>query len=194
MAVGKSLADSVPESEIINLGEEINPPNILIDDNFGINGMFGDYALVKKGTSYRTGKEEDGINQGKVIRYTKWAVVETWCYGSTIFDILKNYTKYNNLCKTKALKKCKDFNEIEKIYIETNNTINNFLSNYTDMNKKQSSMSELINSMNVLKKKLDEANKVLEEVDDLHELVKKKRRIIVKDTEPTKHRNKKEKE
>jgi hypothetical protein len=44
----KSLTDGVDEKDIVNLGEEQNAPNILIDNNYGITGMYGDYALVKK--------------------------------------------------------------------------------------------------------------------------------------------------
>lgn len=71
----RSLANTVDEKDIVDLGEEQNPPNILIEKNFGITGKYGDYALVQKSIAHRTGNDDDGVNKGKVIRYYKWTDV-----------------------------------------------------------------------------------------------------------------------
>jgi len=191
----QTLADTVDESEIIDLTqtEEVNVPNILIDDNYGIQGRYGDYSLLERVISLRTGKEEDGVNNGKVIRYISWNVVTPHSYGRTIFDVLRNYSEYSNLTKIKALKKCKDFEVVENIYKSTNTTINKFLSTYTNITKEQSTIAELIDMINKLKSEVATAKSVFVEVDELRELVKTKRKIVVGD-EPKKHRTKKEEE
>ena len=191
MARGKTpLSETVDESEIIDLGEELNQPNIMITDGYGVRGVYMDYALVELKTAHRTGKSEDGEYEGKVIRYKRWDDIN---YSATIFGCLKNYCEYVNLTKIKTLKKCKDFSEIEAIFKETNNTINKFLSHY-DLTKEQTQSAKLIDTINMLEDKIKNANKIFKAVDDLHELVKEKRKIVIGDTEPKKHRMLKEEE
>ena len=55
-----SLKDTVPDSEIVRLGEIKNEPNYQIDNDYGIKGGYRDYSLVKKRIAYRTGTKEDG--------------------------------------------------------------------------------------------------------------------------------------
>ena len=62
----QSLAETVDDSEIVDSGEVVAEPNILIDDEYGISGNSRDYALVVKKIAHRTGKVEDGENEGKV--------------------------------------------------------------------------------------------------------------------------------
>ena len=69
MAV-KRLTDGVDENDIVDLTdvEELNEPNILIDEEFGITGKSYDYAVVQRKIAHRTGTVEDGVNNGKVIK------------------------------------------------------------------------------------------------------------------------------
>jgi len=53
----KSLAELTDPSEIIETDEEVNPPNLLIDSNYGITADAYNYTLVNKKVAYRTGKE-----------------------------------------------------------------------------------------------------------------------------------------
>lgn len=190
MAV-KRLTDGVDENDIVDLTdvEELNAPNILIDEEYGITGKYTDYAVVQRKIAHRTGKEEDGENEGKVIRYIKWDDIN---YSNTIFGCLTNYCTYVNLSKTKTLNKCKDFAKIELIYQSTKDTIDKFLSNY-NMTDEQSELTKLLDNITLLNMKLEDAKKVFSSVEELRELVKEKRKIVINDTEPKKHRVKEEK-
>ena len=52
----------------------------------------------------------------------------------------------------------------------------------------------LIDEITELKAKLKSINDVLKDADELRELIKEKRRIVISETEPKKHRTKKEEE
>lgn len=182
----QTLADTVDASEIVVLKEEQNPPNIMITNNMGISGGYGDYALVEKKVAYKTGKLEDGEeNVGKVIQYTKWDDIG---YCSNIFECVRLYCKHRNLNKIKELEKVKDFKVIEQIFIDTNETITKFLNNYSNMTDANSSTLSLVDTIDDLKRKTNEINKVLSEADELRELIKSKRQIIIKETENKKHK------
>ena len=189
----ETLASTVSEEDIIDLGEEENAPNFLIDENYGGLGRYGDIALVERKIAYRTGKPEDGVNEGKVIRYIKWTNVEPHTYGRTIFDVLNNYDKYVSHIKFKQLNKSQNFDDVKQIYLDTQATIRQALksSQFTDDIKQQGT---LLNEIADLKSKLKSINSVLEEAEELRELIKSKRRIIVGETEPKKHRTPKEEE
>lgn len=123
------MAKKLDDLEVVEINEEVNPPNIMIDDNYGISAGTLDFALVEKKEATRVGKEEDGENCGKRIKYIKWENVN---YSSSPFGILKNYCKVVNLKKVKKLKKCDDFAKVEAIYQSTYNTIDKFLHNNVD--------------------------------------------------------------
>ena len=186
----QSLADTVDESEIIESGEITSEPNIIIDDEWGIRGGYRDYALVTKKIAHRTGKYEDGENEGKVIRYEKW---EDVLYCGTIFECLRSYQEVTNLSKIKALKNCKDYFEIEKIYKSTNATINSFLK-HQDMVEESKDIAKLLDTISQLQLELKRVHTILAEADELHEKIKEKRQILINDTEPKKHRVKLEKQ
>lgn len=192
MAV-KRLTDGVDENDIVDLTdvEELNAPNILIDEEYGITGKYADYAVVQRKIANRTGKEEDGVNEGKVIRYIRW---EDCKYSSTISGCLEIYKRTSNLNKISKLKKCRDFAVIESILKETNDVVDNFLKNHNDLNNQQSQIADMMDTINELKSKIKEANKVFVLVAELHELVKAKRKIVIDDTEPKKPKFKKVKE
>lgn len=183
----ETLASTVNEEDIVDLGEEENAPNFLIDENYGGLGRYGDIALVERKIAYRTGKAEDGINEGKVIRYIKWTNVEPHTYGRTIFDVLNNYDKYVSHIKFKQLNKSQNFDDVKQIYLDTQSTIRQALksSQFTDDIKQQGT---LIDEIELLKSKLKKVDSILAEADELHELIKNKRKIVINDTESKKHR------
>ena len=192
MAV-KRLTDGVDEKDIIDLTdvEELNEPNILIDEEFGITGKYSDYAVVQRKVAHRTGKEEDGVNKDKVIRYIRW---EDCKYSSTISGCLEIYKRTSNLNKISKLKKCRDFAVIESILKETNDVVDNFLKNHNDLNSQQTQIADMMDIIDGFRLKIKEANKVFTLVSELHELVKAKRKIVIDDTEPKKPKFKKVKE
>lgn len=177
MARGKmSLAETVDEKDIVDLGEEINIPNILIDSNFGISGGYGDYALVQKKVAYRTGKEEDGINNGKVIKYLKWEDVN---YAGNIVGIFNNYLNYVSLNKIKKLKKCDDFKVVADIYNEIQKTLTSCIKNIC-VSKDVKSSGLLIDELSSLKDDIAYIKSVRKEAEILEKMIKEKRKIIVK--------------
>lgn len=180
----KSLAETVDESEIVDLGEEVNPPNILIDNDYGVSGKVGDYALVKKKICHRTGKAEDNEYEGKVIRYVSWEDVN---YNSTIFGVFRNYLNVVSLSEIKKLNKCTEWQKIADIYNEILLTIRKCV-NSTEL---PNSLKYNCDNYDNIQKLLTELNKVqdtLDKADELMALIKEKRRIIVDNTEPKKHR------
>ena len=183
------MAKELDKTNVVDLGEITSEPNILIDDEWGISGGYRDYALVTKKVAHRTGKAEDGENEGKVIRYEKWDDV---LYCGTIFECLRSYQDVVNLSKIKALKNCKDYLEIEKIYKSTNATINSFLK-HQDMAEESKDIAKLLDTISQLQLELKRVHTILAEADELHEKIKEKRQILIKDTEPKKHRVKLEK-
>ena len=189
----ETLASTVRPEDIIISNEEVGTPNFMIDEDYAIQGGYGDMALVERKIKYRTGKAEDGDNEGKVIQYIGWDTVSPHSYGRTIFDILNNYAEYVNLKKFKKLNKCSNFDEVKQIYLDTQDTIRRALksSEFTSDIKTQAT---LIDEIAELKAKLKEVNDVLAEADELRDLIKSKRRIIVGETEPKKHRVKLEEE
>ena len=189
----QSLAETVDEEDIIIDDGISSEPNILIDDNFGIRGNYGDYSLVERKIAYRTGKPEDGENEGKVIQYIKWEVVSPHSYGKTPFAILENYGEYINLKKFKKLNKEKDFDSVKQIYLDTQSTIRKAMKS-TQFSSDIVEHGTLINEIAELKAKLKSINDVLKDADELRELIKEKRRIVISETEPKKHRTKKEEE
>ena len=193
MAKGRgkqTLAEMVDEAEIVISDEVMSEPNLLITDDFGISGNYGDYSLVQRKTAHRTGKEDDGENCGKVIRYTKWEDVN---YAPTVFKCLQNYFDYVNLSKFKQLKFEPNFNKVEEIYESTQSDIRKCLKQIS-LSKSTTLCGELVDEIDRLRLELNEARAVIKEINDFREEFKKSRQIVIKDTEPKKHRTPKEKE
>ena len=183
----ETLASQVDPSEIIISNEEVGTPNYLIDDTYAISGQYGDFALVERKTKYRTGKAEDGVNEGKVIQYIGWDTVSPHSYGRTPFDILENYANYINLKKFKQLNKSQNFDDVKQIYLDTQSTIRKAMKS-TQFTSDIIEHGTLINEISELKAKLKAINDVFKDADELRELIKDKRRIIIAETEPKKHR------
>lgn len=189
----ETLASSVSPEEIIDLGEEVNIPNYLIDETYGV--LLDEYSstLVERKIAYRTGKETDGVNDKKVIQYIAWTPVKTHIYGRTIFDAFDNYAKYVTGRKMKELEKCTNFEDVKQIYLDTQSTIRKAMKS-TQFSSDIVEHGTLINEIAELKAKLALINDVFKDADELKELIKEKRRIVIAETEPKKHRTKKEEE
>ena len=179
----ETLASTVDEKDIIDLGEELNIPNYLIDDNYGISGDEYGFALMERKIAHRTGKSEDGINKGKVIRYVTWATVKTHIYSNSIFGILENYHKYVIGNKFKQLNKSQKFDDVKQIYLDTQNAIYKALKS-SQLTSDIAQQGALVDEINELKSELNKVRKILTEADELHELIKSKRKIVISDTEP----------
>lgn len=184
----KSLAELTDPSEIIDIGEERGAPNLLIDEDYGICADAYNYILVNKKIAYRTGTEDDGENNGKVIKYIKWDDVN---YHPTIFHCFQAYFNEKALSETKKLNKCKEYKEVARIYLEIKNSIDKCISNLKLSNGVKES-ADVVDMIEQLKLELKEVTDVLSEADELRELIKEKKRLIIKDTEPKKHRIKEE--
>ena len=183
----ETLASQVRTEDIIISNEEINIPNYLIDDEYGI--LIDEYnsTLVERKIAYRTGKESDGENEGKVIQYISWTPVKTHIYGRTVFDAFDNYAKYVTGRKIKELSKCTNFDSVKQIYLDTQSAIRKAMKS-TKFTSDIVEHGTLIDEIAELKAKLKEVNDVLAEADELRDLIKSKRRIIIGETEPKKHR------
>lgn len=119
-----SLKDTVHEREIVISNEVRNTPNFIIDEDYGIVGKYLDYALVRRKVAHRRGKEEDGENNGKVIRYTNW---EELSYSSTIEGALLSYARRKELEDFTMLSQCTDINKLTEIRSNIESNINKVL-------------------------------------------------------------------
>ena len=194
MARGKKLqTETMDESEIVDMldnDDESAQPNFLITDDYGGIVQQKDYALVKRVLANRTGTKTDGENEGKVIKYYKWQKI---AYVNSVFSVLQSYERVANAEKLRKLSMCKDYKIIGDIMRETQEEINNCI-RQLGMTDNMTNNAKMIDDLKLLHSKLNQVNKVLEEADEFHELIKEKRQILIKDTEPKKHRTPKEKE
>lgn len=188
-----SLKDTVDTSEITDLGEEINIPNIILEESaesgYGILGSSNDYSLVAKRIAYRSPKEEDNVDpKYKAIKYIKWE--DYPYYSNTLLGCVNGWIEKRSLTKVKALKKAK-FGEVEKIYNETRVMVRKAMKSLS-INGNNTKEAMQMDNYNKLLEETNRIKSIIAEADSLHDLIKEKRKIVIKDTEPTKHRTKKE--
>lgn len=200
MAKGKqkgvvSLKDTVPDSEIVRLGEVKNYPNYPFPDGeYGITGKSSDYSLVKKRIAYRTGTEEDGQHIGKVIQYAVYEDVP--CYSSDLENLFDGYARILNLTEFKQKKMKGDIKELVEINQRTHNMISEALKGIdtylTQEQKEVCSLADtkqrLLNDINELKQQKNEIIKILNDINKIHNEIKQARTIIVDRDKPKKHR------
>lgn len=205
MARGKakgvvSLKDSVPDSEIVRLGEIRNKPDYPFPDGkFGIVGKQKDYSLVTKRIAYRTGTVEDGVNNGKVIEYEAWE--DYPCYVGTLEAVFESYAKILNLSEFKNKKMIGEIRELVEIHQNTHNIINKALKGIDAyLTKEQLEICELadtkqrlLEDIAQLKNLKTDCIKVADEINQLHLDIKEKHKIIVDVDKPKKHSIKEEK-
>ena len=200
MARGKqkgivSLKDTVPENEIVISDQIINEPNYTFPDGeYGILGKDRCYSLVKKRIAYRTGKEEDGINCGKVISYTIWE--DAPCYTEDYVTLFDAYARILNLTEFKTKKIKGNISEVVEIHQRTNNMISKALKGIdTYMSKEQTEIcsladtkQRLLNDIKELQKQKNNITKILDDIDRMHKEVKKATAIIVDRDKPKKRK------
>lgn len=187
--MARSLTDGVNPDDIVDSDEEVGSPNFMIDDTYGVTSGYGDYSLVERKVAHRMGKVEDGVNNGKVIRYIKWDVCPPFAYGSTVFEILRNYSKTVSLAKFKKMEKVTDFKQVEQIYKDIQTTIDKCLK---DINLSQTTKDncDALNEIAKMKHTIKQMYDLLENAKELHEEIKGKHRLSMKEGEPKKHRMK----
>lgn len=187
--MAKSLTDGVNPEDIVDLGEEIGSPNFMIDDTYAVSGSYGDYALVERKIAHRLGKVEDGVNNGKVIRYIRWDICSPFAYGSTVFDIFRNYSKTVSLAKFKKLEKATDFKQVEQIYKDIQITIDKCLK---DINLSQNTKDncDVLNEIAKMKNQIKKMEELHSGAVTLYEEIKGKHRLSMKEGQPPKHRMK----
>lgn len=195
------LKDSVPDSEIVRLGEVRNIPNYPFPDgNYGISGGYGDYSLVKKRIAYRTGTVEDGENLSKVIEYEIYEDIP--CYLSTFEGVFDAYAKILNLTEFKKKKMKGEISELIEIHKNIQAIVKQALSGIdtylTDEQKDLCSMADtklkLQEKIDNLKSDLEKYKKIDKEIDNMYNTIKEKTTIIVNRDKPKNHRTKKEEE
>ena len=192
-----NLKDTVPDSEIIRLGEITSEPKYKFPDGkFGITGKYKDYSLVEKRIAYRTGKENDGANCGKVIEYETWE--DYPCYVSTLEGIFKSYASILNLTEFKAMKVNSSIGELVAIHKSTHDKINKALcglDNFVTDTKEEicnlaDTKQKLLVEINELKAIKSNMSNMIASIDKMYAEIKEKRKIIVDVDKPKKHRMK----
>ena len=188
MAKGKkSLIETTNPDKIIETDkEEGQIPFFLIDDEYGIAADNLCYMLVNAKKAART------LSDDNVETYIKWEPV---AYVNTIKRAIEEYSIVKERKLNRKLLKSKDLTEIKNNQDEVRNTIQKALSvdgknkhifEVLDLLQAKEDVLKNINDLKVQKEKL------LQLFDEFEALIKEKRKIIIKQTEPTKHRYKKE--
>ena len=200
MAKGKqkgivSLKDTVPENEIVISDQIINEPNYTFPDGeYGITGKDRCYSLVKKRIAYRTGKEEDGVNCGKVISYTIFE--DAPCYTDSFERIFDAYARILNLTEFKTKKMKGNISELVEIHQRTHDMINEALKGIdTYLSKEQEEVciladtkQGLLNDIKELRQQKSEIIKILSDINKIHKEIKQARTIIVDRDKPKKRK------
>ena len=190
-----SLKETVPDSEIVRLGEIKNKPDYPFPDGkFGITGKYKDYSLLNKRIAYRTGTVEDGVNEGKVIEYEAWE--DYPCYVSTLEGVFRSYAKILNLTEFKTKKMNGEIAELVAIHRNTNEIINKALGGIDDfMNGEQIEICSLADTKQKILNDIDELTQIknslknkIDDIDKMYGEIKEKRKIIVNVDKSKKHK------
>ena len=165
----------------------VNDVNVVINERFGISGGYCDMTLMelKQTRMVHTDDEYDG----QVEECYKW-VSANYPYAqsySALAEIIQKNVRYGEMKKLSNAG-LQDLIDIEKLCDRHINDLIGLL----DIKQEQSDALKIIDMVEPLKNEVKDAKKqvldVLSEVDELHEMIKDKRKIVIKDTEPTKHR------
>jgi hypothetical protein len=188
------LAETVKPEDIIISEEEQSPPNFIFSKapNYGISGKYGDYALVECKIAHRTGKKEDGENEGKVIRYRKWEDIN---YSSTFHGVFENLVCHLSLNKIKSKVKVTDMAEIKQIYLDIKDVIMKSLKDEsvtTNQTKEICDLHDvkqkLENDIRELTQEKTKIIKIQEDIDKIYSEIKATRTLVM--NKPKKHRMK----
>lgn len=188
MAKGKKpLIETTDPDKIVETDkEEGQIPFFIIDDEYGIAADNLCYMLVNAKKAGRT------LSDGNVETYIKWEPV---AYVNTIKRAIEEYSIVKERKLNRKLLKSKDLTEIKNNQDEVQRIVQKALS--TSGKNKQvfetldllQAKEDVLKDINDLK---EQKEKLLQLFDEFEALLKEKRKIIIKQTEPTKHRYKKE--
>lgn len=171
--------------------EEGQIPYFLLDDEWGISCDERQEILVRKKSANRTIKDESGI-ETHIEQYYTWECI---AYTNSFTHAISVYVDKKGKAKKSKLIKSKDYKELVEIQNEINSIISKAL-NFNGVNKEFLSITSLLDEKSKLKEELislkETKIQVEKEVENLMDLIKEKRAIIVSNTEPKKRRLKKE--
>lgn len=193
MARGKKSLMETTDLPIVETDkEEGNIPYFVIDEEYGIACDDMQEMLCKRVKASKTIKGEDG-KESHVETYYKWNNLK---YMGNFTSCIEEYAKIKSRdIKKNKLIKSKDFKDVVAIQNEVKQLVADSLSK-DGLNKEFLSITSIIDERAKLEEEIKHLKQLKEQcindVESLIELVKEKRRIIIKETEPKKHRVKKE--
>lgn len=187
----KSLTDNtdLPVKESDNVEGSI--PFFIIENDYGIACDKYCYSLVKRRKANRTVKENNVPSH--IESYTVW---EDIAYVNSFQAVFEQYIKIKGLELSADTPITRDFNRILQNEKQIETIIKTAFS-HDGKNKDFISFADLIDQKEALIQDIQELRKQKEDVqkavEELLNLVKQKRSIVLKETEETKHRYKLEK-
>lgn len=192
MARGKKSLLETSDLPVVYTDEEKGQiPYFLIDDEWGVSCDERQEILVKKKIANKTVKDENGENE-HIEQYTMW---DSICYPSTFTDAINSYVKKKSRSMKSKIYKSSDYKDILNVQNEIKSIVAKSLDT-NGVNKNFLSITSIINERQKIEEELQMLRDVKEQVNNecekLMELIKEKRSIIIKNTEPKKHRMPKE--
>jgi hypothetical protein len=190
----QSAIANLDDSQINQVDEESGKvPFFLIDKDYGVTVNQYGFELVERTDGKRYSKDDKGEVTGCEI-YDKWI----FCKSASGFeDAILAYSQVTERKLMSKLVKCKDFRKLVEIRLRILKTINNAFK-IDGVNKDLLSACNTIESHQELEIRIKEMNKMFDaasiKFDNFMEFIKEKQAIIVKRTEPKKHRTPKEEE
>lgn len=186
--------NEIIEDEIMDddIEDSDKSPNFLFegDEEFGVMANELNYILVSRIVSNKKSKNEDGAISN--VKYYRWKNV---AYLDSLESVLECYMKRKEKILVSKLKGCKGFGELNLIRKEIKSIIYNSLSPI-GINKDLLDACKLVDFKLLLNSEIleleNKKKELMEEFEKTMNFIKEKRSIIIKQTEPKKHRNKKE--
>ena len=187
--IRKNLLENIEPEKIIDEGrEEGQIPFFVIDEEYGVAVNDLCYMVV---CAKKRNKTVEGGFVEKLIFY------EPVSYVSTFAQAIESYVSIKEKKLNRKLLKSKDLTEIKNNQEEIKMIIKKALST-NGINRKMFDTVELVQAKEDIIKDMDDLKKQKERMlrmfNELESLIKEKRRIIIKQTEPTKHKYKEEEE
>ena len=169
--------------------EEGYIPFFLIEDDYGIAADEYCYMLCQRKKMNRTVKDENG-NPAYVESYLYWRALK---YSGTFQNAIECYVEIKERQLNARHVKNKDYQKVIDVYNEIREIVANAFS-ATGINQEFLSFGDLLSQKNKLLNEIDELSdikyKVETAADDLLQIIKDKRKIIIGETEGKKHKMK----
>ena len=187
----KQLLENMDLPLIQTDNEEGSIPFFVIDDDYGIAVDNYGYQLCKRSKANKTVKNNDGIPI-HIESYYKWT---SFKYTNSLKSMFECYVKEKEYELHSKLTKSRDFRDLMEVQNEIKNIICTALKS-EGCNKELLSIVGLLDEKEKLRSEIKELqnikHSVIREADSLMNIIKEKRRIIIGETEPKKHRSKEE--